>query len=115
MDKHACEQTDREMSKRVDAVYGDPARHQFYSEFDRNNDEDRRGSRGGKAKGRKTICAYCGTKAKGHAAFTEAFLNLFLNTITGPVLLLRIGPFLFHSKAKLPSISKPGNARPRPN
>ena len=72
MDKYDCEQTDREMSKRVDAVYGDPTRHRFYSEFECINDEDRRGPRGGKARGRKTICAHCGKIAKGHAALTEA-------------------------------------------
>ena len=71
MDGYDYEQTDREMSKKIEVVYGDPARHQFYSEYNRNTDEERRGPRGGRITGRKSICAHCGKKAKGHAAMTE--------------------------------------------
>lgn len=71
MNEYDFRQADKEMSRRVDEIYGDPKRHTFYSCFQADEDIDRVGPRGGKSRGRKTICVHCGTKRKGHAENTE--------------------------------------------
>ena len=71
MDAYDFEQIDKAMSKRVDAIYSDPARHVFCSQHQFNLDNDMRGRRGALKKGRKTVCAYCGQKKIGHAEVTE--------------------------------------------
>lgn len=65
------EAIDREMSRRVNAVYGDPKRHKFYSCFQAYQYENFKGPRGGKVRGRKRICFHCGLEEKGHALETE--------------------------------------------
>ncbi len=71
MDRYDCEQIDKEMSRRIDAIYTDPAKHKFYSCFDAYNKEWIVSKRGKKIRGKKTICFYCGKKKKGHAEVTE--------------------------------------------
>ncbi len=63
---------DQTMSRRVEVIYTDPKRHSFYSCFEQDEAVDERGPRGGKIRGRKTFCAYCGLKKFGHADVTEA-------------------------------------------
>jgi len=67
MDEYDCRQTDKQMSKKIAAIYSNPQKHRFVSIFQLDHDEDRRGPRGGKIRGRKTICGHCGGKRKGHA------------------------------------------------
>lgn len=62
---------DKDISRKVEAIYGDPKRHTFCSVYDADRAEDIRGPRGGKRRGRKTICAHCGHKKDGHAETTE--------------------------------------------
>ena len=71
MDAYEYEKIDREMSKRIDTIYSDPSRHKFYSEYEHSVNQDMRGPRGGKIRGRKTFCRHCGNKANGHAAVDE--------------------------------------------
>lgn len=71
MDNYDYEQIDKSISKRVDAIYSDPKLHVFVSIHQLDEDEDRRGIRGGKIRGKKTICGYCGGPKKGHAEKTE--------------------------------------------
>lgn len=71
MDEYDYRQTDKAMSKKVAEIFGDPKRHVFYSCFEADEAEDYRGIRGGKIRGRKTICFHCGMKKKGHAETTE--------------------------------------------
>lgn len=63
---------DLHMSERVQEVFGDPAKHQFYSCYEGFLAEDRRGPRGGIVKGRKDSCYHCGKPKEGHAETTEA-------------------------------------------
>jgi len=72
MDAKDCEDIDRAMSHRVNAIYRDPKRHQFYSCCAAFKAEDRRGPRGGRIEGAARVCYHCGGKRKGHAAVTEA-------------------------------------------
>lgn len=60
-------ETDKAISKRLNAIYSDPTRHKFVSCFEMDEQEDRRGPRGGKIRGRKTICGHCGFPEPGHA------------------------------------------------
>lgn len=62
---------DREISQRVNAIYTNPKRHEFRSEFDEWRDQDLRGRRGGRILGRKRVCVHCGGPLKGHAGTTE--------------------------------------------
>lgn len=71
MDAYDYEQIDKEMSKRLDAIYRDPSRHKFYSCYDEAHANGAVGPRGGRVRARKTICAFCGQKRKGHAQKTE--------------------------------------------
>jgi hypothetical protein len=71
MDAYDFEKIDNSMSKRVDAIYQDPARHKFYSCFEVFENEGRVGPRGGKIRGNKRTCYHCGGKKKGHAEVTE--------------------------------------------
>lgn len=63
---------DKAIGRKVEAIYSDPARHQFYSVFEEDEAVDRRGPRGGKIRGRKTMCAHCGRGPAAHADKTEA-------------------------------------------
>lgn len=65
MDAYDCEQTDRAMSLKINAIYKDPKRHAFVPE------NGYCGPRGGYYNGRKTFCDHCGKKRKGHAETTE--------------------------------------------
>jgi hypothetical protein len=65
MDKYDYEQTDKQMSKKINAIYSDPKRHKFVSQFDMYCHE--RGPRGGLLRLRKTICGHCGNKKNNHA------------------------------------------------
>ena len=67
MDEHNCRQIDKAISNRVNRIYSNPQRHRFYSCFQSDEDGDLIGPRGGKIRGRKTICCHCGQKRKGHA------------------------------------------------
>lgn len=71
MDEYTYREIDRAMSKRIEAIYSDPKRHAFQSCFDYDESIDCRGRRNGKVRGRKTICAHCGTKKAGHASTDE--------------------------------------------
>jgi hypothetical protein len=71
MDVYDCGQTDKMMNRRINTIYGDPKRHKFVSTFDVDESQDVRGPRGGKMRGSKKACFYCGEKAKGHAEVTE--------------------------------------------
>jgi hypothetical protein len=68
-DEKKYREMDLAIQKRVDAIYSDPKRHAFISEFD--TLKDSYGPRGGLKKGRKTICYYCGCKSRDHAKVTE--------------------------------------------
>lgn len=72
MDAYDYAQTDKVMSRKVEAIYSDPKRHAFYSCHDASIAEDWRGPRGGKIRGRKQICFHCGGKETGHAETTES-------------------------------------------
>ena len=65
-DAYDHEQTDKAMSARLRTIFDDPARHHFTSIYDFDTDADLRGLRGGKIRGSKTICAYCGYPRLGH-------------------------------------------------
>lgn len=71
MDSKDFEDTDKAMSKRVDAIYFDPSRHAFLSQFQYDADVDLRGPRGGKIRGVKTLCCHCNRIKAGHADTTE--------------------------------------------
>lgn len=71
MDAYECEKIDKEMSRKMDAIYTDPNRHRFYSCFDFHAATHSRGPRGGQVRARKTICYYCGLPEKGHAEKDE--------------------------------------------
>ena len=71
MDEYDCYQTDKQMSKKLNAIFTDPKRHAFYACFNANEDEGLTGPRGGKIRGKKRICHYCGLPRKGHAEQTE--------------------------------------------
>jgi len=71
MDEYDYRQADKAMQKKIDAIYGDPARHAFYSCFDHDEAMDTRGPRGGIVRGPKTLCHYCSWPRKGHAEKTE--------------------------------------------
>lgn len=73
MDAYDCMQIDKAMSRRIDAIYGDPARHQFESCFDFHKANSSRGRRGGHVykRARKTVCYWCGQGKPGHADKTE--------------------------------------------
>jgi hypothetical protein len=66
MDAYDYHEIDKAMSRKMDEIFSDPARHAFYSVYDEDEALDRRGPRGGKIRGRKTICAHCGAKADKH-------------------------------------------------
>lgn len=72
MDKADYAAADMAMGRRVEAVFGDPARHQFYSVFEEDEAVDRRGPRGGRIRGRKTMCTHCGRGPAAHTDKTEA-------------------------------------------
>ena len=59
-------QTDKAVSQRISKVFTDPKQHKFVSEYDFDEWHDVRGPKGGKYRGRKTICHYCGHKARDH-------------------------------------------------
>ena len=64
---------DKAMSRKVQAIFSDPARHQFISEHDQIKDDPwYLGPRGGKPRGLKRKCFYCGQVQAGHADVTEA-------------------------------------------
>jgi hypothetical protein len=65
------EATDKAMSLRVNEVFGDPKRHQFYSCRDAFKVDPHFGPRGGRIEGKARICFHCGGKRKGHAEKTE--------------------------------------------
>ena len=67
MDKYDYRMADKQISKKINLIYSDPKRHRFVSAFQRDEDEDLRGPRDGKIRGRKRICGYCGFKEKAHA------------------------------------------------
>ena len=66
MDAYDCEKIDKAMSRKMDEIFSDPTKHAFYSVFEADLAEDRRGPRGGKVRGRKTICAHCRNPAQKH-------------------------------------------------
>ena len=66
-------QADKQMSQRINKIFKDPNKHQFCSEFELDEYEDRCGIRGGKIRGRKTICTYCGAKKHLHVQVTEQY------------------------------------------
>lgn len=67
------EELDKAMSKRIDEIYSDPARHAFVScsSMAEANPELFRGRHGGKLYAKKLKCFYCGKKKHEHAAVTE--------------------------------------------
>ena len=65
MDAYDCEQINKAMSLKLNAIYKDPKRHAFVPEG------GYVGRRGGYKPGRKTFCDHCGKKRKGHAEKTE--------------------------------------------
>jgi hypothetical protein len=71
MDAKDYSEIDKSMSARINAIYGDPKRHAFYSQYDYFLSDPHYGPRGGIEKGKKTICFYCGAKKKGHSLTTE--------------------------------------------
>jgi len=71
MNAHDYHEIDRFMSKKAEAIYGDPKRHAFYSCHDAYIAENMRGVRGGRIRGKKLRCFHCGRKKKGHAETTE--------------------------------------------
>ena len=71
MDAYDYMQIDKAMSKRLQAIFGDPKRHAFYSCFDADEAEDRRGARGAIKRGPKRLCFHCLTRKNGHAEKTE--------------------------------------------
>jgi hypothetical protein len=71
MDTKDCCEIDREMSRKSAAIFDDPKRHAFYSQYDYFLSDPHYGPRGGIEKGKKTICFYCGAKKKGHSLTTE--------------------------------------------
>ena len=70
MNAYDCERIDKAMSQRVRAIYSDPARHKFQSEF--HALANGYGIRGGVSRTRKSICFHCGQDRPGHAGLTEA-------------------------------------------
>jgi len=71
MDEYDCAQIDKAMSKKIDAIYRNPAKHKFYSQFEAFKEDYRHGPRGGRIVGKKRICYHCGSKKKYHADITE--------------------------------------------
>ena len=61
---------DQAMSRRINAIFSDPQRHQFYSCYE--HFEGERGPRGGIVRGRKRKCYWCGGEPSEHADTTEA-------------------------------------------
>jgi hypothetical protein len=55
----------------VNAIFGDPKRHQFYSCRAGFEADPHFGPRGGRKQGAARVCYHCGGKSKGHAAVTE--------------------------------------------
>lgn len=60
-------EVDKQESKRIEQIYSDPKLHNFISEYTFDECMETRGPRGGKRRGRKRICHYCGKKQAGHA------------------------------------------------
>jgi hypothetical protein len=71
MDEYDYRIMDKQMSEELNAIFGNPARHKFYSIYEADEAEDRRGPRGGKIRGSKRICFHCGQNRKRHADKTE--------------------------------------------
>jgi hypothetical protein len=71
MDTYDYEQIDKTMSKKIDAIYSDPKRHAFYSQWAAMQDGRVTGPRGGLVVGRKRICFHCGKYEQGHSDKTE--------------------------------------------
>ena len=57
---------EEKLSCEIDELYRNPKKHQFYSEYDHYLKYPNFGPRGGRLKGRKTICFWCGSKKKEH-------------------------------------------------
>ena len=62
---------DKMISEQLTNIYADPRRHAFYSCFQANEDENLRGIRNGKIRGKRTICSHCGMRKEGHAESDE--------------------------------------------
>ena len=62
---------DKAVSKQLDEIFLNPENHKFYSCFDYFNECPTFGSRGGRVKGQKSICWYCGQRENGHAEETK--------------------------------------------
>lgn len=71
MNAYDMEADDRLIHKKTAAIYEDPKRHKFYSQYQRTVGEDWRGPRRGKTRGKKRLCAHCGKEQKGHALEDE--------------------------------------------
>lgn len=74
MDAYDCEIADKQMSKKVEAIFGDPTRHKFYSCYDAYIAENIIGRRGGKIRRKKLECFHCGQKKKVHTALETEYL-----------------------------------------
>ena len=71
MDAYDCEQTDKQMGRKVDAIYSDPTRHKFLSCYDAYIIYEKLDPTEVDPLPSPLLCYYCGMLQQGHAERDE--------------------------------------------